>query len=88
MHTINSVSKFLQTENMNIYSAINFLLVSFLKDYRETRFVIVMDEVTKKVNEMGIDAELWEKYIIRKNKQFDESGSDEVQQSAEEFFRV
>ncbi|XP_022845344.1 uncharacterized protein LOC111368345 [Olea europaea var. sylvestris] len=90
LHAVNIVSKFLQTESMNIDHAINLLqgLVLFFEDYREIGFVVAMDEATKKTNEMGIEAVFTEKRIIRRKKHFDESSSDEVKQSAEESFRV
>ncbi|XP_022864218.1 zinc finger MYM-type protein 1-like [Olea europaea var. sylvestris] len=55
---------------------------------REIGFAIAKDEAAKKASEMGIEAVFTEKRIIRRKKQFDESGSDEVKQSAEESFRV
>ncbi|XP_022894067.1 zinc finger MYM-type protein 1-like [Olea europaea var. sylvestris] len=50
LHAVNIVSKFLQTESMDIDHAIDLLqgLVSFLEDYREIEFPIFMDETTKK----------------------------------------
>ncbi|XP_022850862.1 uncharacterized protein LOC111372705 [Olea europaea var. sylvestris] len=90
LHAVNIVSKFLQTESMDIDHAIDLLqgLVLFFEDYREIGFAVAMDEATKKANEMGIEAVFTEKRIIRRKKHFDESGSDEVKQSAEESFRV
>ncbi|XP_022881097.1 uncharacterized protein LOC111398430 [Olea europaea var. sylvestris] len=90
LHVVNIVNKFLQTESMDIDHAINLLqgLVSFLEEYREIGFAIAKDEATKKAREMGIEAVFTEKRIIRRKKQYDESGSDEVKQSAEESFRV
>lgn len=75
---------------MNIDHAINLLqgLVSFLEEYREIGFAIAKDEATKKASEMGIETVFTEKRIIRRKKQFDESGSDEVKQSAEESFTI
>ncbi|XP_022866661.1 uncharacterized protein LOC111386427 [Olea europaea var. sylvestris] len=59
LHAVNIVSKFLQTESMDINHAIDLLqgLVSFLEDYREIGFAIAMDEAIKKTNEMGIEAQ-------------------------------
>ncbi|CAA2984694.1 zinc finger MYM-type 1-like [Olea europaea subsp. europaea] len=90
LHAVNIVSKFLQTESMDINHAIDLLqgLISFLEDYKEIGFAIAMDEATKKTNEMGIEAVFTEKRIIQRKRQFDESVSDEVKQSAEESFRV
>ncbi|XP_022859067.1 zinc finger MYM-type protein 1-like, partial [Olea europaea var. sylvestris] len=46
LHAINTVSKFFQTENMDINEAIKLLqaLISFLEDYRESGFASAMDE--------------------------------------------
>ncbi|XP_022845353.1 zinc finger MYM-type protein 1-like [Olea europaea var. sylvestris] len=59
LHAVNIVSKFLETESMDIDHAIDLLqgLISFLEDYREIGFAIAMDEAIKKANEMGIEAE-------------------------------
>ncbi|XP_022854115.1 uncharacterized protein LOC111375513 [Olea europaea var. sylvestris] len=80
LHAVNIVSKFLQTESMDIDHAIDLLqgLVLLFEDYREIGFAIAMDEATKKANEMGIEAVFIEKRIIRRKKHFDESGSDEI----------
>ncbi|XP_022893846.1 uncharacterized protein LOC111408305 [Olea europaea var. sylvestris] len=50
LHAVNIVSKFLQTESMDIDHAIYLLqgLVSFLEEYREIGFAITKDEATKK----------------------------------------
>ncbi|XP_022859805.1 uncharacterized protein LOC111380464, partial [Olea europaea var. sylvestris] len=90
LHAVNIVSKFLQTESMDIDHAIDLLqgLVLFFEDYREIGFAIAMDEATKKANKMGIEAVFIEKCIIRRKKQFDKSGSDGVKQSVEKSFRV
>ncbi|XP_022852969.1 uncharacterized protein LOC111374526 [Olea europaea var. sylvestris] len=58
LHAANIVSKFLQTESMDIDHAIDLLqgLVSFLEEYREIGFAIAKDEATKKASEMGIEA--------------------------------
>jgi len=42
----------------------------------------------KIANEMGVEAVFREKHMIRRKKQFDEDGSDEVTQSAEDSLRV
>ncbi|XP_022889276.1 52 kDa repressor of the inhibitor of the protein kinase-like [Olea europaea var. sylvestris] len=58
LHAINIVSKFLQTESMDIDHAIDLLqgLISFLEEYREIGFAIAKDKATKKASEMGIEA--------------------------------
>ncbi|XP_022857307.1 52 kDa repressor of the inhibitor of the protein kinase-like [Olea europaea var. sylvestris] len=58
LHAVNFVSKFLQTESMDIDHAIDLLqgLVLFFEDCREIGFAVAMDEATKKANEMGIEA--------------------------------
>ncbi|XP_022881093.1 zinc finger MYM-type protein 1-like [Olea europaea var. sylvestris] len=50
LHAVNIVSKFLQTESMDIDHAFDLLqgLVLFFEDYREIRFAVTMDEATKK----------------------------------------
>ncbi|XP_022845342.1 uncharacterized protein LOC111368343 [Olea europaea var. sylvestris] len=50
LHAVNIVSKFLQTESIDIDHVIDILqgLVSFLEEYREIGFAIVKDEATKK----------------------------------------
>ncbi|XP_052185241.1 uncharacterized protein LOC127796877 [Diospyros lotus] len=90
LHAINTVSKFLQAENMDIDVAISLLegLLLFLDDYRESGFDKAMVEAKQIANEMGVKAVFREKHMIRRKKQFDEDGSDEITQSAEDSFRV
>ncbi|XP_022869109.1 uncharacterized protein LOC111388585 [Olea europaea var. sylvestris] len=68
LHAVNIVSKFHQTESMDINHAIDLLqgLVSFLEEYREIGFAIAKDEATKKASEIGIEAIFTEKRIIRR----------------------
>ncbi|XP_052206734.1 uncharacterized protein LOC127811058 [Diospyros lotus] len=58
LHAINTVSKFLQAENMDIDVAISLLegLLLFLDDYRESGFDKAMVEAKKIANEMGVEA--------------------------------
>ncbi|XP_022842046.1 uncharacterized protein LOC111365742 [Olea europaea var. sylvestris] len=90
LHALNTVSKFFQAENMDIDEAIKLLeaLILFLENYRESGFASAMDEAKQIGVEMGIEAVFQEKRNIRRKMQFDESGSEEVTQSAEESFQV
>ncbi|XP_024195635.1 zinc finger MYM-type protein 1-like [Rosa chinensis] len=90
LYAINTVSKFLQAENMDIDAALKELkgLILFLEEYRESGLDMAMDEAKQMASELGIEAVFREKRIIRRKKQFDDSGSDEVMQSSEESFRV
>ncbi|XP_040372930.1 zinc finger MYM-type protein 1-like [Rosa chinensis] len=87
---INTVSKILQTEDMHIDFAITELkkLISSLENFREIGFEEAMIDAKKIANEMEIEAVFREKRVIRRRRQFDESASKEVTQSAEESFRV
>ncbi|XP_022858956.1 zinc finger MYM-type protein 1-like [Olea europaea var. sylvestris] len=90
LHAINTVSKFFQAENMDINEAIKLLqaLISFLEDYRESGFASAMDEAKQMASKMGIEAVFQKKRSIRRKKQFDESGTEEITYSAEDSFRV
>ncbi|KAL8461685.1 hypothetical protein ACS0TY_032972 [Phlomoides rotata] len=90
LHAINTVSKFLQSETMDIDVAIKLLqgVISFLEEYRELGFNNAMSEAKEMASQMGIEATFREKRIIRRKKQFDESGSDGITHSAEESFTV
>ncbi|XP_022843386.1 zinc finger MYM-type protein 1-like [Olea europaea var. sylvestris] len=90
LHAINTVNKFFQAENMDINEAIKLLqaLISFLEDYRESGFASAMDEAKQMASEMGIEAVFQKRRSIRRKKQFDESGTEEVTYSAEDSFRV
>ncbi|XP_052193786.1 uncharacterized protein LOC127802132 [Diospyros lotus] len=90
LHAINTVSKFLQAENMDIDVAISLLegLILFLDDYRESGFDKAMVEAKQIANEMGVEAVFLEKRMIQRKKQFDEDDSDEITQSAENSFRA
>ncbi|XP_074574645.1 uncharacterized protein LOC141831117 [Curcuma longa] len=87
---INIMSKFIQSEDMDIDIAINLLqgLDQFLDEFREEGFVSAMNEAIQMASEMGIESKFREKCIIRRKKQFDESGNDDVIQLAEESFRI
>ncbi|XP_022883344.1 zinc finger MYM-type protein 1-like [Olea europaea var. sylvestris] len=90
LYAINTVSKFFQAENMDINEAIKLLqaLISFLEDYRDSGFASAMDEAKQMANEMGIEAVFQKRRSIRRKKQFDESGTEEVTYSAKDSFRV
>lgn len=86
----NVVSKILKAEDMDIDTAINQLkgLISFFENYRETGFLEAKIEATEIANTMGVEPVFPEKRIIHRKKQFDESSSEDVLQSAEECFRI
>ncbi|XP_042441417.1 zinc finger MYM-type protein 1 [Zingiber officinale] len=90
LFAINTVSKFLQSENMDIDAAIKLLqgIIIFLEEYRESGFDKAMVEAKEMATEMGIEAVFREKRVVRRKKQFDESSSTEIALSAEESFRV
>ncbi|XP_075478946.1 uncharacterized protein LOC142519807 [Primulina tabacum] len=90
LHAINTVSKFLQSENMDIDVAIKLLqgIVLFLEEFREDGYDKAMVEAKEMTCEMGIEAVFREKHVIRRKKQFGESNSEEVIQLAAEFFRI
>ncbi|XP_042446648.1 uncharacterized protein LOC122031623 [Zingiber officinale] len=90
LFAINTVSKFLQSENMDIDAAIKLLqgIIIFLEEYRESGFDKAMVEAKEMTSEMGIEAVFREKRVVRRKKQFDESSSTEIALSAEESFRV
>ncbi|KAL6126146.1 hypothetical protein ACLB2K_074197 [Fragaria x ananassa] len=90
LHAINTVSKILQAENMDIDVAIEQLkgLLLFVQDYRESGFDKAMVEAKRMASDLGIEAVFREKRVIRRKRQFDEISSDEVTQSPEESFRV
>jgi hypothetical protein len=75
---------------MHIDVAINQLegLISYFKNYRETRFTTVMILSKEIATKMEIEHTFREKRIIRKKKQFDENANDETVQSAEESFKI
>ncbi|XP_042465822.1 uncharacterized protein LOC122048298 [Zingiber officinale] len=89
LFAINTVSKFLQSENMDIDAAIKLLqgIIIFLEEYRESGFDKAMVEAKEMASEMGIEAVFREKRVVRRKKQFDESSSTEIALSAEESFR-
>lgn len=86
----NVVSKILKAEDMDIDTAINQLkgLISFFENYRETGFLEAKIEATEIANTMGVEPVFPEKRIIHRKKQFDESSSEDVLQSADECFRI
>ncbi|XP_042401404.1 52 kDa repressor of the inhibitor of the protein kinase-like [Zingiber officinale] len=90
LFAINTASKLLQSENMDIDIAIKLLqgIIIFLEEYRESGFDKAMVEAKEMASEMGIEAVFREKRVVRRKKQFDESSSTEIALSAEEFFRV
>ncbi|KAM5555524.1 zinc finger MYM-type protein 1-like [Rosa sericea] len=90
LHAVNNVSKLLQTEDMHIDTAIKELerLLSFLQKFREIGFEESLIEAKEIASEMGIEPVFMEKRTIHKKRQFDESSSEAVTQSAAESFKV
>ncbi|XP_075507368.1 uncharacterized protein LOC142544189 [Primulina tabacum] len=90
LHAINTVSKFLQSENMDIDVAIKLLqgIVLFLEEFREDGYDKDMVKAKEMACEMGIEAVFREKRVIRRKKQFGESNNEEVKQSTAESFRI
>ncbi|XP_058192157.1 uncharacterized protein LOC131309558 [Rhododendron vialii] len=87
---VNIVSRFLQSEDMCIYLAIEKLkcLIDYFENYRKVDFEEAMVDATEMANEMGIEPKFVEKRIIQRKKQFDEDVADEVTHSAEESMKV
>ena len=91
LFAVNSVSKNLQSKDMNIDVAIDQLkgLMSFLKKkYREDGFTSAMNSSKEIASKMEIEPIFREKRIIRRKKQFYENVNDETTQSTEEYFRI
>ena len=65
LFAVNSVSKNLQSKNMDIDDAINQLngLVSFFENYRKEGFVSAMITTKEISNEMGIEPKFCEKRV-------------------------
>ncbi|XP_024200493.1 uncharacterized protein LOC112203806 [Rosa chinensis] len=90
LHAVNNVSKVLQTEDMHVDTAIKELerLLSFLQKFRETGFEESLIEAKEIASVMGIEPVFMDKQTIHKKRQFDESSSEAVTQSAVESFKV
>ncbi|XP_075486429.1 uncharacterized protein LOC142526039 [Primulina tabacum] len=63
-------------------------IVLFLEEFREDGYDKAMVIAKEMACEMGIEAVFREKHVIRRKKQFGESNSEEVIQSAVESFRI
>ncbi|XP_062099617.1 uncharacterized protein LOC133805448 [Humulus lupulus] len=87
---INSISKHLQSKNMDIDKDIKDLngLLSYFEDYRQNGFVVAMNSAKKIAIEMRIEPKFCEKRLIRRKKQFDENVDVDIIKSAEESFRI
>ena len=90
LFAVNSISKNLQSKDMQIDIAIDQLkcLISYFKGYRENGFTSVMNSSKKIELEMEIKLVFREKRIIHRKKQFDENVHNETTHSAEESFRI
>ncbi|XP_047328168.1 uncharacterized protein LOC124931684 [Impatiens glandulifera] len=80
LYEINIVSKFLQSEKMDIDVAIGQLkgLISFLQEFRESGLDQALLEAKHIASEMGIEPIFREKRIIRRKRQFDDINSEEL----------
>ncbi|XP_047324967.1 zinc finger MYM-type protein 1-like [Impatiens glandulifera] len=80
LYEINIVDKFLQSEKMDIDVAIGQLkgLISFLQEFRESRFDQALVEAEHIASEMGIKPIFREKHIIRRKRQFDDINSEKL----------
>lgn len=89
---INSVSKLLQSKDMQIDVAMKKIrgLICFFEKYRENGFESAMDSAKKLAIEMDIDPIFPQRREIRRKKHFDEnpSTSSNAPLSAQESFRV
>ncbi|XP_058218543.1 uncharacterized protein LOC131329452 [Rhododendron vialii] len=90
LFVVNTVSKFLQSEDMHIDLAIERLkgLIDYFENYKKVGFVEAMVGATEMANEIGIELEFVEKCIIQRKKQFDQDVSEEVTHSTEESMKV
>lgn len=88
LFAVNSVSKNLQSNEMQIDIAIDQLkgLIIFLKKYREDGFIYALISAKEIAAEMEIEPIFREKRIIRRKKQFDENIDDKVMLSPKEYF--
>ena len=70
LFVINSVSKSLQSEDMQIDIAIDQLkgLLSYFENCRENRFASAMISAKEVANEMEIESKFREKHVIRRKK--------------------
>nr|XP_011459851.1 PREDICTED: uncharacterized protein LOC101297514 [Fragaria vesca subsp. vesca] len=90
LYAVNNVSKVLQTEDTHIDIAIKELerLLSLLQKFRETGFEESLIEAKKIASEMEIEPIFMEKQTIHTKRQFDESSTEAVIQSATESFKT
>ncbi|KAH9715582.1 Ac-like transposase [Citrus sinensis] len=90
LFAVNTVSKSLQKEDMQIDVAINQLkgLTSFFENYRENGFVFAMISAKEIANEMEIEPKFHEKRIIRRKNKFGENNNEEKILSPEDSFRI
>ncbi|KAH9755296.1 Ac-like transposase [Citrus sinensis] len=90
LFAVNTVSKNLQKEDMQIDVAINQLkgLTSFFENYRENCFVSAMISAKEIANEMEIEPKFHEKRIIRRKNKFGENNNEEKILSPVDSFRI
>ncbi|XP_060959137.1 uncharacterized protein LOC133030417 [Cannabis sativa] len=80
LFAVNSISKNLQSQNIEIDNAINQLngLVSYFENYRKEGFVSAMITTKEISNEMGIEPKFCEKRVVRRKKQCGENIGDGI----------
>ncbi|XP_038697967.1 zinc finger MYM-type protein 1-like [Tripterygium wilfordii] len=90
LFAVNTVSKTLQAEDMDIKIAVEKLrgLILFFEQYRETGFVEAIIEAKEIASAMDIEPVFKTKRLIRRKRQFDEINNEDLIRSVEESFRV
>ncbi|KAH9733977.1 TTF-type domain-containing protein [Citrus sinensis] len=90
LFAVNTVSKNLQKQDMQINVAINQLkdLTSFFETYREHGYVSAIVSAKEIPSEMGIEPKFQEKRVIRRKPIFGENNNEERILSHEDSFRI
>ncbi|KAH9769054.1 Ac-like transposase [Citrus sinensis] len=90
LFAVNTVSKNLQKQDMQIDVAINQLkgLTSFFENYREHGYVSAIVSAKEIASEMGIEPKFQEKRVIRRKPVFGENNNEERILSHEDSFRI
>lgn len=90
LHTVNLVSKKLQSKDMLVGVAIENvkMLISFFKEYRENGFSDAIEEAENIALEMDVSPVFPEKRQIKRKRHFDEPSHEEPPLSAEDSFRI
>ncbi|XP_038715872.1 zinc finger MYM-type protein 1-like [Tripterygium wilfordii] len=90
LFAVNTISKTLQAEDMDIKIAVEKLrgLILFFEQYREIGFVEAIIEAKEIASAMDIELVFKTKRLIRRKRQFDETNNEDLIHSVEESFRV